>query len=226
MGASEHDIEIHAVKGVAQAVVTAIKAYVDERLAAIPAPRDGKDADIGAIKTLITATVSEAVASLPPARDGKDADVEALKAELAEQMNQAIAAIPVPRDGKDADGEIAIKAAKQHIDAAVAQYAEGVDALVETFVIGLIDKSSAASVASSGLSLRAAAEIQSHAEQIAAADAVRSARLQDTTEQVGKLLQTVVCGQEKLIKTLRQPVVPKFDSKGRLTHAERMEPGN
>lgn len=68
---------------------------VDQKLAALPMPRDGKDADPELIKRL----VDEAVAAIPPAPAGKDADLEIVRQMVAE----AVDAIPAPKDGKDAD---------------------------------------------------------------------------------------------------------------------------
>jgi len=66
---------------------------VDEKFAALPAPRDGKDADPELIKQL----VDDAVAALPPAPAGKDADPEVVRQMVAE----AVAGLPQPKDGKD-----------------------------------------------------------------------------------------------------------------------------
>lgn len=68
---------------------------VDEKFAALPVPRDGKDADPELIKQL----VNEAVAAIPPAPAGKDADPEIVRQMVAE----AVAELPPARDGKDAE---------------------------------------------------------------------------------------------------------------------------
>lgn len=99
---------------------------VDERFAALPVPRDGKDADPELIKRL----VSDAVATLPPAPAGKDADPEVVRQMVAE----AVAALPVPKDGVDGrdgvagapgrDGNDADPVTAEQIEAAVVAHLE------------------------------------------------------------------------------------------------------
>lgn len=121
-----------------------LKAYVDrsldeyaaqveeleKRLASLPVPKDGKDADeqsitdavveriapdIKAIRELIEKIpeapelpdignlIAEAVKELPAPKDGepgKDADPEATKAMIAEQVSEAVKELPKPKDGE------------------------------------------------------------------------------------------------------------------------------
>ncbi|MGB3044546.1 MAG: hypothetical protein WBB98_15305 [Xanthobacteraceae bacterium] len=106
--------------------IDSIKQWVDERLEALPVPRDGKDADPELIKQL----VDEAVAALPPAPAGKDADPEVVRQMVAE----AVAALPVPKDGIDGrdgvagapgrDGNDADPVTAEQVEAAVIAHLE------------------------------------------------------------------------------------------------------
>jgi hypothetical protein len=59
--------------------------------------------DIG---QLISAEVAKRIAELPAPKDGKDVDMAAVKSEIAEQVRLAVAATPLPKDGRDgADGK-------------------------------------------------------------------------------------------------------------------------
>ncbi len=72
---------------------------VEPVVAAIPQPRDGKDAEPELIKQM----VAEAVAELPPAKDGRDADpinLDEVRSMVVEIVEPVLAAIPVPQDGK------------------------------------------------------------------------------------------------------------------------------
>jgi len=72
---------------------------VEPVVAAIPHPRDGKDADPELIKQM----VAEAVAELPPAKDGRDAepiDLDEVRSMVVEIVEPVLAAIPVPQNGK------------------------------------------------------------------------------------------------------------------------------
>jgi hypothetical protein len=90
--------ELAELRDLATGLPALIKGLHDESLAlaAVPAPKDGKDADPAVIKAM----VDEAVQAIPVPKDGdpgKDADpLEIVKAVLA--------LIPKPQDGKDGIG--------------------------------------------------------------------------------------------------------------------------
>lgn len=76
-----------------------VRAEVARAVAEIPKPQDGKSVDLGVLFTEIGAAATRAVEALPKMRDGKDADPEEIRAEIARQ----VAILPRPRDGRDFD---------------------------------------------------------------------------------------------------------------------------
>jgi len=93
---------------------------VSKAVSSIPTPKDGKDADMAAVRAL----VDEAVKAIPPARDGKDADPAVIKSMVAE----AVAVLPKPQDGKSVTVEDvrplldeAIKQLRADADQAIAE---------------------------------------------------------------------------------------------------------
>lgn len=73
-----------------------IAAMVAGAVAAVPAPKDGKDADPVVIRRM----VDDAVSALPKARDGKDIDPDHVSAQLGELVTAALSTWEKPRDGK------------------------------------------------------------------------------------------------------------------------------
>lgn len=72
-----------------------IRSMVDEAVAAIPAPQDGKSVSVDDVAPLIEEAVSKAVAALPAPKDGESVDPE----DVREMVKAAVAEIPVPKDG-------------------------------------------------------------------------------------------------------------------------------
>ncbi|MGB6079074.1 MAG: hypothetical protein WBF99_06395 [Xanthobacteraceae bacterium] len=75
---------------------------VDEKFAALPVPRDGKDADPidpDMVRSMVAEIVEPMVAAIPQPRDGKDAEPELIKQMVAE----AVAELPPAKDGRDAE---------------------------------------------------------------------------------------------------------------------------
>ncbi|CAA2106021.1 phage portal protein [Variovorax paradoxus] len=113
------DVEPEAVAALVQAAVDAIPRPKDgvsvtveelaplvvqevaKAVAAIPAPRDGNDAD----PELVAKLVREAVDAVPKPKDGVSitpADVQPL---IADEVAKAVAALPVPKDGESVPAE-------------------------------------------------------------------------------------------------------------------------
>jgi hypothetical protein len=72
-----------------------IAAMVDEAVAALPAPEDGKSVTVEDLTPIVTEAVALAVDALPTPEDGKSVDPEAVRAMVAD----AVAALPVAKDG-------------------------------------------------------------------------------------------------------------------------------
>ncbi|ASY68887.1 hypothetical protein [Sinorhizobium fredii] len=108
-------------------VVSRIEA-IEKRLDALPAPRDGKDADLGAVRSMIgeelsglkaaidaigpapelpdlaamvKEAVAERVAALPPAKDGASVTADDLRPLVEAEVRARVAEIPAPKDGRD-----------------------------------------------------------------------------------------------------------------------------
>lgn len=84
---------------VAAVVLDDVKTAALEVVAAIPLPKDGRDADPADIERM----VAEVVARIPAAKDGRDGrdGVSVTLADVLPVIREAIAAIPVPKDGVD-----------------------------------------------------------------------------------------------------------------------------
>lgn len=82
--------------------IESVLAHFNERLDNLPAPKDGKDAEVDYAS--IRKFINEVVAKIPTPKDGKDGIVptEKIVSEIDYQVTQRIAAIPAPKDGKDA----------------------------------------------------------------------------------------------------------------------------
>jgi hypothetical protein len=95
---------------------------VQNEIAKIPPPENGKDADPEQVASLVAEQVKEAVAALPAPQDGKSIGVEdvapliveevakiapdmaEIREAIAAEVSKAVAEIPIPKDGKDAAG--------------------------------------------------------------------------------------------------------------------------
>lgn len=84
-----------AIRSSAQEAATAA-------VAALPVPRDGKDADPDAIDLMI----AQAVARLPTPADGKSVTLDDVAPLIAEAVEKAVAALPVPKDGVGLAGAV------------------------------------------------------------------------------------------------------------------------
>lgn len=116
---------------------------VQEELDRRPAPQDGKDADLEAVRSIVaeeigkaatpilgevdrrvgeavTKVVAEEVAKIPAPQNGKDADPEEVASLVAEQVERAVAAIPAPQDGKSVGVEDVAPLIAEEVGKAVA----------------------------------------------------------------------------------------------------------
>ncbi|MGB3445732.1 MAG: hypothetical protein WBA48_03440 [Xanthobacteraceae bacterium] len=86
--------------------VTQIQSWmdgVDEKLAALPAPRDGKDADpidMDAVRSMISESVTAAVAAIPAPQDGKSVTIDDVRPVIDDAVTRAVAALPKAKDGE------------------------------------------------------------------------------------------------------------------------------
>jgi hypothetical protein len=83
-------------------VTPVIAAEVEKAVAAIPAPKDGRDGK-DAEPLDQAAIVREVVAQIPQPKDGTSVTVEDVAPLIEEQVKAAVEAIPKPLDGKDAE---------------------------------------------------------------------------------------------------------------------------
>jgi hypothetical protein len=102
-----------------------IKMMVDEAVAAIPVPKDGKSVSIEDVAPLIASEVEKCVSELPkpkdgePGRDGTSVDPAEVQRRVSEAVDKAVAAIPAPKDGADGkDGKDGVGLAGAIIDRA------------------------------------------------------------------------------------------------------------
>lgn len=84
----------------------AIAAAVRDAVAALPRPRDGRDADPVEIAAMVQGAVECAVAALPPPEPGRSVEPSEVAALVDEHVRRAVAALPPPAPGKDADPEM------------------------------------------------------------------------------------------------------------------------
>lgn len=101
-------------------------AIVERVLKAIPVPQNGKDADPEFIKTELARLVAE----LPKPSNGKDADENAI-------VSRVLAEMPAPQNGKDADPEF-IKAEVAKAIAELPKPADGKDADEDAIVARVV----------------------------------------------------------------------------------------
>lgn len=129
------DAGFEAVKTYVERSFDAYAARLDEiekRISNLPAPRDGKDADLDEVRKMIAeemrgasttelpdipALISEAVNALPAPQDGKSVTVEDVAPLIAAEVEKRLSELPVAKDGKDgADGKDGIGLAGALID--------------------------------------------------------------------------------------------------------------
>jgi hypothetical protein len=84
------------VKGQLAPILSRIEA-LEKRLDGLPAPRDGKDADLGEVRQIIANEVQGIKTAL---EDIKAPDLPDIPAIVAEEVEKAISALPSPQDGK------------------------------------------------------------------------------------------------------------------------------
>ncbi|HCB9587371.1 TPA: phage portal protein, partial [Escherichia coli] len=75
-----------------------LKQAVNDAVANIPVPADGKSLTPDDVRPMLEQMVKEAVSHIPAPRDGRDYDPEVLKQAVLEAVN----ALPAPQDGRDA----------------------------------------------------------------------------------------------------------------------------
>lgn len=80
-----------------------VRAAVEDALAARPMPRDGLDADPVETAAMVKAEVERAVSAIPPARDGESVTLDDVAPLIREEVTKAVAALPTPRDGEDGE---------------------------------------------------------------------------------------------------------------------------
>jgi len=76
---------------------------VDGKLASLPAPKNGKDAepvDMEAIRRMIADEVGTAVAAIPAPRDGKSVTVDDVRPFIEDAVAKAMAGLPKAKDGE------------------------------------------------------------------------------------------------------------------------------
>lgn len=104
----------------------AIAAAIRTAVEAIPAPRDGKDADPAEIAAMVQGAVDRAVAALPPPEPGKSVTLDEVRPVVDEAVSAAVSALPPPEPGRDADPEEVRKMVAEAVGAI--RLPEGVDA--------------------------------------------------------------------------------------------------
>lgn len=97
---------IPAPKDGADADMEALKSHLEDLVKAIPAPKDGESVTVDDVAPLIQSEVEKAVSKIPAPKDGKSITVDDVKPVLANLVSEAVKEIPAPKDGvdgKDAD---------------------------------------------------------------------------------------------------------------------------
>jgi hypothetical protein len=73
---------------------------VQDEVAKIPPPENGKDADLELVASLVAEQVKEAVEAIPAPQDGKSVEIEDVVPLIEAEVSKAVAALPVPRSIK------------------------------------------------------------------------------------------------------------------------------
>jgi len=82
---------------------------VDQKLAALPMPRDGKDADPvdpEQIRMMVAEIVGPALAAIPVPENGKSVTLDDVRPMIEEAVAKAVSALPSPKDGVGVAGAI------------------------------------------------------------------------------------------------------------------------
>lgn len=75
-----------------------VRHILEEMVAALPTPENGKDADPADVAALIIDDVAKLI---PTPQDGKSVSVDDVLPVIEEMIERKVAALPVPKDGKD-----------------------------------------------------------------------------------------------------------------------------
>ncbi|EFM5335116.1 phage portal protein, partial [Escherichia coli] len=97
-----------------------LEQMVKEAVSHIPVPRDGRDYDPEVLKQ----AVNDAVANIPQPADGKSLTPDDVRPMLEQMVKEAVSHIPVPRDGRDYDPDVLQKAVNDAV-ANIPQPADG-----------------------------------------------------------------------------------------------------
>ncbi|HEF1030814.1 TPA: phage portal protein, partial [Escherichia coli] len=97
-----------------------LEQMVKEAVSHIPVPRDGRDYD----PEVLQKAVNDAVANIPQPADGKSLTPDDVCPMLEQMVKEAVSHIPVPRDGRDYDPEVLQKAVNDAV-ANIPQPADG-----------------------------------------------------------------------------------------------------
>jgi hypothetical protein len=74
----------------------AVRRMINDAIAALPMPRDGKSVTVTDVEPLVVAAVARAVSDLPPAKDGVSVTLDDVKPLIAAETERAVAALPLP----------------------------------------------------------------------------------------------------------------------------------
>ncbi|MCB5173651.1 hypothetical protein [Microvirga lenta] len=88
---------IRAYMEKAMASITVRMDVLEKRFNALPAPRDGKDADLGEVRKIICEEISELKLAIEAIEPTSLPDIPAI---VTEEVQKAVAAISAPKDGK------------------------------------------------------------------------------------------------------------------------------
>ncbi|EFI4716328.1 phage portal protein, partial [Escherichia coli] len=97
-----------------------LEQMVTEAVSHIPVPRDGRDYD----PDVLQKAVNDAVANIPQPADGKSLTPDDVRPMLEQMVKEAVSHIPVPRDGRDYDPDVLQKAVNDAV-ANIPQPADG-----------------------------------------------------------------------------------------------------
>lgn len=71
-----------------------VRRMIDDAIAALPVPRDGKSVTVADVEPIVAAAVVRAVGDLPPAKDGVSVTLDDVKPLIAAEAERAVAALP------------------------------------------------------------------------------------------------------------------------------------
>jgi len=73
-----------------------VQRMINDAIAALPVPRDGKSVTVADVEPLVAAAVARAVDDLPAAKDGVSVTLDDVKPLIAAETERAVAALPLP----------------------------------------------------------------------------------------------------------------------------------